>query len=144
MTRQRVRRGRVQGPPPLPPLLVPQPRPQHLRRPPCRGPQVLPVVERAPPHLPRVPPAPHQQRRPLRVRPPTPVTPVPLHPHRLPPAQEPRPTLVAPPLAGLGLPAARTPPPLPHRPLRERTQPLEKRSPALYDVHGLCDLGLEE
>ena len=45
---------------------------------------MLPVVDRAPLHLPRVPPAPHQQRRPLRVRPPTPVTPVPLHPHRLP------------------------------------------------------------
>src|SRR4051812_2105626 len=103
MAGRRLRRGRVQRSPHLPPLLLAQPGPQHLRRPTRRHPQMLPVIDRAPPHLPRGPPAPHQQRRPLRVRPPAPVTPVPLHPYHLPPTQEPWPTLVAPPLAGLGL-----------------------------------------
>src|SRR5207237_8164736 len=102
---------------------------------------VLPVVDGAATRLPRLPPPAHQQRRPLRVRPSAPMAPMPLHPHRLTPAQEPRPALVAPPLARLRLPTPRTATPFPDRPLRQRPQPLEKCSPALYDVHGLCDLG---
>src|SRR4051812_154088 len=104
---------------------------------------MLPVVDHAPLHLARVPPAPHQQRRSLRVRPLAPVTPVPLHPHLGTPAQEPRPPGVAPPLTGLSVPAVRTPPPLPDFPLRQRPQPLEKRSPALYEVHALWIPGMK-
>ena len=140
MTRCCVRRRRVQRPPHLPPLLPSQPGPQHLRRPTRRRPQRLPVVDRAPLHLARVPP----QRRPLRGRPATAMTPVPLHPHRLPSVQEPRPAPVVAPRARLRLATVRTPPPLPHGPTRQRPQPLEKGPPALDDVHGLCDRGLEE
>src|SRR5688572_27833573 len=103
---------------------------------------MLPVVERAPLHLARVPAPAHQQRRPLRVRPPTPLTPVPLHPDRLPPAQEPRPPGVAPPLARQRLAAVRTPTPPPAGPAGQLPQPLEKCSPALYDVHGLWTSGV--
>jgi hypothetical protein len=142
---ERTARGlpwrRLQRAPELPALLVPQPRPQHGRRAPHRRAQMLPVVDGAAVHLPRVPTAPHQQRRLLRIRAPTRMAPVALDPHRLPPQEGPRMPPVAAPLARPALATLRTAAPLPRAPRREFPQPLEEGLAPLDNVHGHCHPG---
>src|SRR3982751_6801562 len=102
---------------------------------------MLPVVDGAPLHLPRVPTPSHQPRRLFAVRPPTPLTPMPRHPHDLPPAQRPRGSRIAPPLTRQSVAAIWAAPPVPRRPPREHAQRLHKGPTALYDVHGLTTTG---
>ena len=135
------RGGRVQGPPELPPLLLAQPRAEQFRRAAHRGPDMLPVVERAATHLPRVPTAPHQQRRLFRVRPPARRTPVALHPHPPPSGQEPRVPRVAAPAAGPPRAAMGTLTPIPGPPGRQLAQPLEEHLAPFNNVHGHCHHG---
>ncbi len=120
----------------LPPLLPPQPGAQQFGGAAHRGAQVLPVVDRTPLHLARVPTAPHQQRRLFRIRPPTPVAPVPLDAHPLPPVQKPRVAPVPSVLPRQRVPAARAPRPLPRAPLPKSPEPLEKPLTAFANVHG--------
>src|SRR5688572_10849798 len=133
---RRLGRDWIERPPQPPPLLASQPRAHHCGGAADRGPQMLPVVDRAAVPLPGVPTAPHQQRRLFRIRPTTAVAPMPLDAHPLAPLQKPRGPPVAPVLPRERGPAMRAAPPLPGRPACQLPQPLEEGLTPFDNVHG--------
>src|SRR5258708_36335191 len=96
---------------------------------------MLPMVDRAPPDLPTVPAAPHEQGRLFAIGLPTERAPMPLHDDGLAPAQKPRMTRIGAPLLGEGLPTGRAAPPVPRCAPREIPQRLEKATSPFYDIH---------
>ncbi len=111
----------VERPPQPPAFLPPEPRAQQLRGPAQRRAAVLPVIDRAALHFPRIPAAAHEPRRGFGIAALAAPAPMPLHRHRLPPGEGPRVPRVRAVLPGVRPPARRAAPPVPRRPLRQHT-----------------------
>src|SRR5512135_343260 len=97
---------------------MPEPRAQHLSRPPERCAHVLPMIDRTAMHFPGVPTAADQQGRLLRIRPAAGVAAMPLDPHLAAAGQKPGMARIVPPLAGRRAATLRAAPPIPARALR--------------------------